>query len=251
MMINDNVLLITGSGRGIGAATALLAAERGYSICLNYLNDEKSAVNVRDQILSRGGKCITIRADVSDERQVIAMFDDIDRQLGAITHLVNNVGILKQKMAMIDMDGERFQQVLLTNVMSLFYCSREAIKRMSLSRGGRGGAIVNVSSGAAKSGSPFEYVDYAASKGAVDTFTIGLSKEVAADGIRVNCVRPGGIYTDIHADGGEAQRVDRIAKNFPMQRGGTPEEVAYAILWLLSDEASFVTGSFTDLCGGV
>lgn len=136
MMINDNVLLITGSGRGIGAATALLAAERGYSICLNYLNDEKSAVNVRDKILSRGGKCIAIRADVSDERQVIAMFDDIDRQLGAITHLVNNVGILKQKMAMIDMDGERFQQVLLTNVMSHFYCSREAIKRMSLSRGG-------------------------------------------------------------------------------------------------------------------
>ncbi|CBJ81259.1 putative oxidoreductase, NAD(P)-binding domain [Xenorhabdus bovienii str. Jollieti] len=239
------------SSRGIGAATAILAANKGYSICLNYLNDEKSAFKVRDEILNLGAKCITVRADVSNEHQVKKMFDDIDTQLGSITHLVNNVGILKQKMPLIDMDGERFQQVLLTNVMSHFYCSSEAIKRMSISRGGSGGSIVNVSSGASKSGSPFEYIDYAASKGAVDTFTTGLSKEVAADGIRVNCVRPGGIYTDIHADGGEPSRVDRIAKNFPMQRGGTPEEVANAILWLLSDEASFVTGSFTDLCGGL
>jgi len=249
--MNEKVLLVTGSGRGIGAATALLAAKRGYAVCLNYLHDEKSAFSVRDEILKLGGKCIAVRADVANEQQVRKIFDDIDTQLGVITHLVNNVGILKQKMPLIDMEGERFQQVLLTNVMSHFYCSREAIKRMSLSRGGRGGSIVNVSSGASKSGSPFEYIDYAASKGAVDTFTTGLSKEVAADGIRVNCVRPGGIYTDIHADGGEALRVERIAKNFPMQRGGKPEEVANAILWLLSDEASFVTGSFTDLCGGV
>jgi NAD(P)-dependent dehydrogenase (short-subunit alcohol dehydrogenase family) len=249
--MNSKVLLVTGSSRGIGAATALLAAKRGYAVCVNYVNDQQAAFKVRDEILSLGAQCIAVRGDVSEEQQVKEVFATIDSQLGAITHLVNNVGILKQKMPMIDMDGERFQQVLLTNVMSHFYCSREAIKRMALSRGGAGGAIVNVSSGASRSGSPFEYVDYAASKGAVDTFTVGLSKEVAADGIRVNCVRPGGIYTDIHADGGEAERVERIAKNFPMKRGGTPEEVANAILWLLSDEASFVTGSFTDLCGGV
>ncbi|MRT04485.1 SDR family oxidoreductase [Ewingella americana] len=249
--MNSKVLLVTGSSRGIGAATALLAAKRGYAVCVNYVNDQQAAFQVRDEILSLGAQCIAVRGDVSNEQQVKEVFATIDSQLGAITHLVNNVGILKQKMPMIDMDGERFQQVLLTNVMSHFYCSREAIKRMALSRGGAGGAIVNVSSGASRSGSPFEYVDYAASKGAVDTFTVGLSKEVAADGIRVNCVRPGGIYTDIHADGGEATRVERIAKNFPMKRGGTPEEVANAILWLLSDEASFVTGSFTDLCGGV
>jgi NAD(P)-dependent dehydrogenase (short-subunit alcohol dehydrogenase family) len=249
--MNSKVLLVTGSSRGIGAATALLAAKHGYAVCVNYVNDQQAAFKVRDEILSLGAQCIAVRGDVSDEQQVKELFATIDSQLGAITHLVNNVGILKQKMPMIDMEGERFQQVLLTNVMSHFYCSREAIKRMALSRGGAGGAIVNVSSGASRSGSPFEYVDYAASKGAVDTFTVGLSKEVAADGIRVNCVRPGGIYTDIHADGGEAERVERIAKNFPMKRGGTPEEVANAILWLLSDEASFVTGSFTDLCGGV
>lgn len=249
--MNSKVLLVTGSSRGIGAATALLAAKRGYAVCVNYVNDQQAAFKVRDEILSLGAQCIAVRGDVSNEQQVKEVFTTIDSQLGAITHLVNNVGILKQKMPMIDMDGERFQQVLLTNVMSHFYCSREAIKRMALSRAGAGGAIVNVSSGASRSGSPFEYVDYAASKGAVDTFTVGLSKEVAADGIRVNCVRPGGIYTDIHADGGEAERVERIAKNFPMKRGGTPEEVANAILWLLSDEASFVTGSFTDLCGGV
>ncbi|WP_080718074.1 SDR family NAD(P)-dependent oxidoreductase, partial [Xenorhabdus bovienii] len=212
--MNEKILLVTGSGRGIGAATAILAANKGYSICLNYLNDEKSAFKVRDEILNLGAKCIAVLADVSNEHQVKKMFDDIDTQLGSITHLVNNVGILKQKMPLIDMDGERFQQVLLTNVMSHFYCSSEAIKRMSISRGGSGGSIVNVSSGASKSGSPFEYIDYAASKGAVDTFTTGLSKEVAVDGIRVNCVRPGGIYTDIHADGGEPSRVDRIAKNF-------------------------------------
>ncbi|MGP9436973.1 SDR family oxidoreductase [Ewingella sp. AOP8-B2-18] len=249
--MNSKVLLVTGSSRGIGAATAILAAKRGYAVCVNYVNDQQAAFKVRDEILSLGAQCIAVRGDVSNEQQVKEVFATIDSQLGAITHLVNNVGILKQKMPMIEMDGERFQQVLLTNVMSHFYCSREAIKRMARSRGGAGGAIVNVSSGASRSGSPFEYVDYAASKGAVDTFTVGLSKEVAAEGIRVNCVRPGGIYTDIHADGGEAARVDRIAKNFPMQRGGTPEEVANAILWLLSDEASFVTGSFTDLCGGV
>ena len=249
--MNPKVLLVTGSSRGIGAATAILAAKRGYAVCVNYVNDQQAAFQVRDEILSLGAQCIAVRGDVSNEQQVKEVFATIDSQLGAITHLVNNVGILKQKMPMIEMDGERFQQVLLTNVMSHFYCSREAIKRMARSRGGAGGAIVNVSSGASRSGSPFEYVDYAASKGAVDTFTVGLSKEVAADGIRVNCVRPGGIYTDIHADGGEAERVERIAKNFPMKRGGTPEEVANAILWLLSDEASFVTGSFTDLCGGV
>jgi len=249
--MNEKVLLVTGSGRGIGAATALLAAQRGYAVCINYLNDEQSAFKVRDEIVTAGGKCLAVRADVANEQQVSRLFEVIDSQLGTLTHLVNNVGILKKKMPLIEMEGGRFEQVLLTNVMSVFYCSQQAVKRMSQARGGRGGAIVNVSSGAAKSGSPFEYVDYAASKGAVDTFTVGLSKEVAAEGIRVNCVRPGGIYTDIHADGGEPLRVDRIAQHFPMKRGGQPEEVANAILWLLSDEASFVTGSFTDLYGGL
>lgn len=250
-MMNKKILLVTGSSRGIGAATAIQAAKKGYAVCLNYINDERSAFETRDKIVKLGARCIAVRADVSNEDQVNEMFNEIDMQLGAITHLVNNVGILKQKMPLIEMDGERFQKVVLTNIMSHFYCSHQAIKRMSISRGGMGGAIVNVSSGASRSGSPFEYIDYATSKGAVDTFTTGLAKEVAADGVRVNCVRPGGIYTDIHSDGGEPSRVDRICKNFPMKRGGTPEEVANAILWLLSDDASFVTGSFTDLCGGL
>lgn len=249
--MNEKVLLITGSSRGIGAATAIQAAEQGYAVCLNYVHDERAAFDTRDKILALGARCIAVQADASNRDQVDAMFDAIDHHLGPLTHLVNNVGILKQKMPLIDMDGERFQHVLLTNVMSHFYCSHQAIKRMAQSRGGRGGAIVNVSSGASRSGSPFEYIDYAASKGAVDTFTTGLAKEVAAEGIRVNCVRPGGIYTDIHADGGEPDRVARISQQFPMKRGGTPQEVANAILWLLSDDASFVTGSFTDLCGGL
>ncbi|MGF1742289.1 SDR family oxidoreductase [Vibrio profundum] len=249
--MNKKVLLITGASRGIGAATAIAAAKQGYAVCINYLSDKASALNVQDQVQTLGAECIVLQADVSSESQVKTLYADIDRTLGPVTHLVNNVGILKTKMPLMEMDGDRFKEVLVTNVLSQFYCSKEAIQRMATSRGGQGGAIVNVSSGAAKSGSPFEYVDYAASKGAVDTFTVGLAKEVAAEGIRVNCVRPGGIHTDIHKDGGEPDRVDRIAKNFPMQRGGQPEEVANAILWLLSDEASFVTGSFTDLCGGL
>ncbi len=210
-----------------------------------------AAHSVRDKILKLGMKCIAVQADVSDEDQVHDLFHKIDFELGPLTHLVNNVGILKTKMSLMEMDNNRIRTVINTNIMSQIYCSKEAILRMSKSKGGAGGAIVNISSGASRSGSPFEYVDYAASKGAVDTFTIGLFKEVAAEGIRVNCVRPAGIYTDIHSDGGEPERVDRIAKHFPMKRGGKPKEVAEAILWLLSDKSSFVTGSFTDLCGGL
>ncbi|QLE79399.1 SDR family oxidoreductase [Francisella sp. Scap27] len=249
--MKDKVLLVTGASRGIGAATAIRAASEGYSVCVNYLNDSDAAHNVRDEILALGVKCIAVQADVSDEKQVEILFRKIDSEIGTITHLVNNVGILKTKMPLLEMDNDRIQKVINTNIMSLFYCSKEAISRMSKSKGGVGGAIVNVSSGASKSGSPFEYVDYATSKGAMDTFTTGLAKEVAIEDIRVNCVRPGGIYTDIHADGGEPDRVGRIAKHFPMKRGGKPEEVAEAIIWLLSDKASFVTGSFTDLCGGL
>lgn len=249
--MKDKVLLITGSSRGIGAATAIQAGAEGYSVCINYINDKDSAFKVRDKILNLGAKCIAIQADVSDENQVEKLFNKIDTELGVITHLVNNVGILTTKMPLMNMDNARIAKVINTNILSHFYCSKKAISIMSKANGGNGGAIVNVSSGASKTGAPFEYVDYAASKAAIDTLTIGLAKEVASEGIRVNCVRPGGIYTDIHADGGEPDRVDRIAKNFPMQRGGKPEEVAEAIMWLLSEKASFVTGSFTDLSGGV
>ncbi|WP_442902155.1 SDR family oxidoreductase [Francisella sp. 19S2-10] len=251
MSMDNKVLLVTGSSRGIGAATAIQAAKEGYSVCVNYLNDEASAFKVRDKILEIGAKCIAIKADVSDEKEVSELFKAIDSEMGTITHLVNNVGILRTKMPLMQMSGERIKTVVNTNIMSHFYCCKEAIVRMSKANGGKGGSIVNVSSGASRSGSPFEYVDYAASKGAIDTLTTGLAKEVAAEGIRVNCVRPGFIYTDIHADGGEPDRVDRIAKTLPMNRGGKPEEVAEAIIWLLSDKASFVTGSFTDLCSGL
>ncbi len=232
----------------MGAATAIQAAREGYSVCVNYLNDEASAFKVRDEILKIGAKCIAIQADVSNEKEVSKLFKIIDSEMGTITHLVNNVGILKTKMSLMQMSGERIKTVINTNIMSHFYCCKEAIVRMSKAKGG---AIVNISSGASRKGAPFEYVDYAASKGAIDTLTTGLAKEVAADGIRVNCVRPGFIYTDIHADGGEPDRVNRIAKTLPMNRGGKPEEVAEAILWLLSEKASFVTGSFTDLCSGL
>lgn len=244
-------ILITGSSRGIGASTALLAAKQGYNVCINYLKNQIAAEKVVDEISKIGGKAIAYKADTSCEKDVISLFSKIDRDFGKLTALVNNSGILETQSRVDEMDLNRLLKVINNNIIGCFLCSKEAVKRMSTRYGGIGGAIVNVSSIAAKTGSPNEYVDYAASKGAVDTFTLGLSKEVAAEGIRVNAVRPGFIYTDIHASGGEPKRVDRIKNLVPMKRGGQPEEVANAILWLLSDEASFSTGTFVDITGGV
>lgn len=246
----NRVMLITGSSRGIGAATARLAAERGYAVCVNYLSNQPAAQAVVAEITAKGGTAIAVRADVSQEEEVAGLFTAVDRQLGTVSALVNNAGTLETQMRVDQMDAARINRILGTNVTSYFLCAREAVRRMSTRYGGSGGAIVNVSSGASRLGSAGEYVDYAASKGAVDTLTIGLSREVATEGIRVNAVRPGFIYTDIHARGGEPGRVDRVKAAVPMQRGGQPIEVAQAILWLLSDEASYVTGTFIDLAGG-
>lgn len=246
----NKTILITGASRGIGAATAKLAAQQGYQVVVNYLQNQQAAQSIIDYINQNGGKAIGQQADVSSESDVLTLFNSIDQQVGPLTALVNNAGTLEQQMRVDQMDVGRWQRILISNVLSCFLCSREAIFRMSQKRGGAGGSIVNVSSVAARTGSPGEYVDYAASKGAVDAFTIGLSKEVADEGIRVNAVRPGFIYTDIHASGGEPGRVDRLKASIPMKRGGTPDEVAHAILWLLSDEASYCTGTFIDLAGG-
>jgi NAD(P)-dependent dehydrogenase (short-subunit alcohol dehydrogenase family) len=243
-------ILITGSSRGIGAATAVLAAKQGYNVCVNYLQNRIAAEQVVEKININGGKAISYQADTSSQTDVISLFSKIDRDFGRLTALVNNSGILETQSRVDNMDIDRLQRVINSNIISYFLCSKEAIKRMSTAYGGNGGAIVNVSSIAARTGSPNEYVDYAASKGAIDALTIGLSKEVAEEGIRVNAVRPGFIYTDIHASGGEPNRVDRIKNLIPMKRGGQPEEVANAILWLLSDEASFSTGTFIDITGG-
>ena len=246
----NKVILITGGSRGIGAATARLAAERGYAVCVNYLANQPAAQAVVAEITAKGGSAIAVQADVSQEADVIGLFAAVDRQLGALSALVNNAGTLETQMRVDEMDAARINRILTTNVTSYFLCAREAVRRMSTRYGGSGGAIVNVSSVASRLGSAGEYVDYAASKGAVDTLTIGLSREVATEGIRVNAVRPGFIYTDIHALGGEPGRVDRVKAVVPMQRGGHPIEVAQAILWLLSDEASYATGTFIDLAGG-
>ena len=246
----NKVILITGGSRGIGAATARLAAERGYAVCVNYLANQPAAQAVVAEITAKGGSAIAVQADVSQEADVIGLFAAVDRQLGALSALVNNAGTLETQMRVDEMDAARINRILTTNVTSYFLCAREAVRRMSTRYGGSGGAIVNVSSVASRLGSAGEYVDYAASKGAVDTLTIGLSREVATEGIRVNAVRPGFIYTDIHALGGEPGRVDRVKAVVPMQRGGQPIEVAHAILWLLSDEASYATGTFIDLAGG-
>ena len=246
----NNVILITGASRGIGAATARLAAARGYAVCVNYLKNRQAAEAVVAEIEAGGGRAIAVAADVAEEAQVIRLFEAVDRQLGTLTALVNNAGILETQMRVEDMDAARLNRILAANVTGCFVCAREAVRRMSTRHGGSGGAIVNVSSAAARLGSAGEYVDYAASKGAVDTLTLGLAHEVATEGIRVNAVRPGFIYTDIHASGGEPGRVDRVKEFVPMKRGGRPEEVAAAILWLLSEEASYATGSFIDLAGG-
>jgi NAD(P)-dependent dehydrogenase (short-subunit alcohol dehydrogenase family) len=245
------VVIITGASRGIGAATARLAAERGYAVCVNYRRNHAAAASVVAALQATGARAIAVEADVSIEADVVRLFATCDRTLGVPSALVNNAGILERQMRVEAMNAGRLQRVFATNIVGPFLCAREAVRRMSTARGGAGGAIVNVSSGAARLGSPGEYVDYAASKGALDTLTIGLAREVAREGIRVNAVRAGFIYTEIHASGGEPGRVDRVKELAPMKRGGAPEEVARAILWLLSDEASFTTGSFIDATGGL
>ena len=245
-MNRSPVVLITGSSRGIGAATALYFAKQGYNVCINYKADLASAMLVAEKVKRLGVEAEVIQGDVSLEADVLALFMHIDKVFGRLDVLINNAGILKPQMPLLEMSAERINVVLTTNITSAFLCSREAIKRM-----GNGGSIVNVSSRAAKTGSPNEYIDYAASKGAMDTFTIGLAKEVASKGIRVNSVRPGLIYTDMHSDGGEKNRVDRLKSKLPLGRGGTPEEVAAAIYFLASEQASFTTGSFVDVAGGL
>ena len=243
-------MIVTGGGRGIGAATAKLAAGRGYAVAVNYLRNGEAAEGVVREIRAQGGRAVAIAGDVAREADVIALFDRAARELGAIAALVNNAGILERQGRLDEMEAARFERVFATNITGACLCAREAVRRMSTRHGGKGGAIVNVSSMAATLGSPGEYVDYAASKGAIDSLTVGLAREVAQEGIRVNAVRPGVIYTDIHASGGEAGRVDRVKAGVPMRRGGEPLEVARAILWLLSDEASYSTGTFIDVSGG-
>ena len=246
----NKVLIVTGGSRGIGAATAKLAVAQGYKVCVNYLINQQAAEAVVAEIHASGGTALAMQADLSVEAEIVELFQRVDKELGAVTALVNNAGILETQSSLLDMNEGRLQRVFAANVIGPMLCAREAVKRMSVKLGGKGGAIVNVSSAAARLGAAGEYIDYAASKGALDTFTIGLSKEVADKGIRVNSVRPGFIYTDIHASGGEPGRVDRIKGSIPMKRGGQPEEVAQAILWLLSEQASYATGTFIDLAGG-
>ncbi len=243
------VMVVTGGSRGIGAATARLATRRGYAVCLSYASNRGAADAVVSDIEREGGTAMAVAAEIGSEADVRRLFDEADRRLGPLTALVNNAGILDRQMRVEEMTAERLNRVFATNVTGYFLCAREAVRRMSTKHGGAGGAIVNVSSAASRLGSPGEYVDYAASKGAVDTMTVGLAQEVAGEGIRVNAVRPAFIYTDIHASGGEPGRVDRVKAFVPMRRGGHPEEVASAILWLL-DDATYSTGTFIDVSGG-
>ncbi len=246
----NKVALITGAGRGIGAATAAALAKQGYDVGINYQKNDSAANGVVEQLIAMGVNAVPIKADISDETEVLRLFDQVDERLGRINALVNNAAILLPQMRVEQMSADRINRIFSTNVTGAFLCCREAVKRMSTKNGGGGGAIVNVSSAAARLGAPNEYVDYAASKGAIDTLTTGLSVEVAGDGIRVNAVRPGFIYTNMHADGGEPERIERVKTHIPLKRGGQPQEVAEVIVWLLSDAASYVTGAFVDAAGG-
>jgi NAD(P)-dependent dehydrogenase (short-subunit alcohol dehydrogenase family) len=246
----DKVMVVTGGGRGIGAATARLGAERGYAVAINYRSNREAADSLVEEIRSKGSKAIAVAGDVALEADVLRLFETVDRQLGRVTALVNNAGIVDRGTRVEHMGAERIARMLAVNVTGSFLCAREAVKRMSTRHGGPGGAIVNLSSIAARLGGAGEYVDYAASKGAIDTFTVGLAKEVGSEGIRVNAVRPGIIRTEIHLASGDPARVERIGATAPLQRPGEAEEVARAIVWLLSDEASYMTGALVDVTGG-
>lgn len=246
----NKVMLITGASRGIGAATARLAAQRGYHLLLNYRSRADEAATLAREITAHGGVAHTVQADITEEADVLRLFAELDEHYGRLDALINNAGMLETQMRLEQMDVARWQRVLATNVIGSFLCCREAIKRMSSQHGGDGGAIVNVSSMAARLGSPNEYIDYAAAKGAVDSLTIGLAREVAGEGIRVNALRPGLIATEIHAAGGEPGRIERLKGSVPLQRGGEAQEVAEAILWLASEQSSYCTGTFIDVSGG-
>ncbi|MFN3738523.1 SDR family oxidoreductase [Hydrogenophaga sp.] len=246
----DKVLLVTGGGRGIGAATARLAAQAGWAVAVNYTANSLAADEVVRAIRAEGGQAMSVRADVADEAQVMAMFERIDAKFGRLTGLVNNAGVVDVSARIDQMDMARWRRMFDINVLGSFLCAREAVRRMSTRHGGEGGAIVNVSSAAARLGAPGQYVDYAAAKAAIDAFTIGLAKEVGGEGIRVNAVRPGLIETDIHASGGLPNRVRDLQHQVPMGRGGRADEVAQAIVWLLSDAASYTTMALLDVSGG-
>jgi NAD(P)-dependent dehydrogenase (short-subunit alcohol dehydrogenase family) len=246
----QQIIVITGGSRGIGAAIALLAAQQGYAVCISYLHHRAAADAVVAAITAKGGIAMAVQADVAVEQDVVRLFEQVDATLGRLTALVNNAGILDRQMRVQDMDAQRITRILATNVVGSFICAREAVRRMSTRNAGQGGAIVNISSRASRLGAPGEYVDYAASKAAIDTLTIGLAKEVAAEGIRVNAVSPGVIDTEIHASGGEPGRVARVKDAIPMKRAGHPDEVAKAVLWLLSEGAAYTTGASIDVAGG-